>query len=118
MEHLLTPAEGGADLMVRVTPRASRSAISGLTVLADGRLALAVRIAAPPVDGAANAALIELLAGSLHLRRRAIRIMAGDGSRLKRVHLPASPADLLARLRTLGIAADSESDSKLFGVNL
>ena len=103
MEHLLMPAEGGADLMVRVTPRAARSGISGLATLADGRQALAVRIAAPPVEGAANAALVALLAASLHLRRSAIRIVAGDGSRLKRVHLPAPPAELLARLRAIGI---------------
>ena len=47
--------------------------------------ALVVRVAAPPVEGAANDALIEFLASSLGVPRRAIRIVSGERGRLKRV---------------------------------
>lgn len=67
---------------VRVQPRASRSEISGVH---DG--ALRVRLAAPPVDGAANEALIELLADLLHVAKRDVRIVAGATSRRKVVEV-------------------------------
>jgi uncharacterized protein len=69
-------------LSVRVIPRSPRSKI-------DGRRgdALLVRLAAPPVDGAANAALIELLAHEFERPRRDIRILAGHASRDKRVEI-------------------------------
>ena len=47
--------------------------------------ALLVRLAAPPVEGAANAALIELLAGALGVPRRAVALLSGDRSRDKRI---------------------------------
>jgi uncharacterized protein len=47
--------------------------------------ALLVRLAAPPVDGAANDALIAFLAGVLDLPRRSIRVVSGEKSRDKRV---------------------------------
>ena len=49
--------------------------------------ALLVRLAAAPVDGAANAELIEILARSLDLPRRRIEIVSGDRSRSKRVRV-------------------------------
>jgi len=53
--------------------------------LRDG--ALLVRLAAAPVDGAANAELIAVLAGALHLPKRSIEIVSGDRSRSKRVRI-------------------------------
>ena len=47
--------------------------------------ALVVRVAAPPVEGAANEALIDFLSASLRVPRRAIRIISGEHGRLKRV---------------------------------
>jgi len=73
---------GGLILAVYVRPRASRSAIEGVH---DG--ALAVRLAAPPVEGAANRALVELLARSLRVPRGAVRIEAGERGRRKRVRI-------------------------------
>ncbi|MDB5699250.1 MAG: hypothetical protein JWN69_2054, partial [Alphaproteobacteria bacterium] len=52
----------GVRLAVRVTPRARKSEIKGVILIEDGRPALAVRLAAPPVEGAANKALIALIA--------------------------------------------------------
>src|ERR1051325_7102669 len=75
-------AGGRVRLSVHVQPRASRSEIAG--VHGD---ALKVRLTAPPVDGAANDELIELLAKTFAIARREIRIVAGERSRSKIVEL-------------------------------
>jgi len=74
----------GSDVVidVRVIPRAARSQIAGRR---DD--ALLVRLNAPPVDGAANTALIELFAHVLGVPRRNIEIVAGQRSRTKRVRI-------------------------------
>jgi uncharacterized protein (TIGR00251 family) len=69
---------GGVRIEVRVTTRASRSEITGLH---DGRLA--VRLAAPPVDGEANEELVRLMASELGIPRASIRIVRGLRSRNK-----------------------------------
>jgi uncharacterized protein len=70
----------GLTFAVRVSPRAGRTAIAG--VRAAG---LAVRLAAAPVDGAANDALIALLAEAFDRPRRDVTIVSGHTSRNKRV---------------------------------
>jgi uncharacterized protein len=67
---------------VRVQPRASKTEVSGI----HGD-ALKIRLAAPPVDGAANAALIEFLSELFAVSRRAVMILAGESSRLKIVEI-------------------------------
>ena len=79
---------------MRVQPRASRSEIVGWR--ADG--ALSVRVAAPPVEGAANAALIAFLAETLCLRKADITIRSGETGRIKLLHLAGDSAILLKRL--------------------
>ena len=75
---------------VRVAPRASRSEIVGAH-----NDALRVRIAAPPVDGAANEELVRTLAAALKVSRSAIEITSGLNSRLKTVKATGiSPLDL------------------------
>jgi uncharacterized protein (TIGR00251 family) len=74
-------------LAIRLTPRARRDEIGALVDAGDGRSVLAVRIAAPPVEGAANKALIALLARTLAIPRSAVTIESGETSRLKRVRL-------------------------------
>jgi hypothetical protein len=79
---------------VRVIPRSPKSAITGLR--GD---ALLVRLNAPPVDGAANEALIELLAKAFGRPRRDIVLVAGEKSRDKRIAIEGlSEADFKARL--------------------
>lgn len=73
--------------MVRLTPRGGRDAAEGWAHDADGRPYLKVRVASPPVEGAANAALLVFLAKSLKVPRSAVRLVAGDTSRLKRLEL-------------------------------
>jgi len=70
-------------LRVRVQPRASRSEIVGWR--ADGTLS--VRVAAPPVEGRANAAVTALLAGALALRPSAVRVERGARGRDKLVQV-------------------------------
>ena len=65
---------------MRVIPRAARSRIDGMRAGA-----LLVRLAAPPVEGAANDALVTLLASTLGVPRRSVRLIAGERSRNKRV---------------------------------
>ena len=67
-------------LAVRVTPRSSRDAIEGV----DDAGQLQVRVTAPPADGAANAAVVRLLARTLGLPKRAVRLASGSTSRHKR----------------------------------
>ncbi|MCG9915433.1 MAG: DUF167 domain-containing protein [Phenylobacterium sp.] len=78
-------------LAVRLTPRGGRDAAQGWGQDHEGRVFLKVRIAAPPVDGAANAALIAFLAKALSRPRSDIRLAAGQTGRLKLVEI----ADLL-----------------------
>ncbi|GJD32056.1 hypothetical protein PMNALOAF_3321 [Methylobacterium adhaesivum] len=93
-----TSGPDGVRLAVRLTPRASRTGLDGLVIGADGRSAVQLRVAAPPVEGAANAALVAYLADALDLRRRDIRIVSGETARQKLVALAGDSADLTTRL--------------------
>lgn len=70
----------GVELDVRVIPRAGRTELAGTR-----QNALLVRLAAAPVDGAANDALVALLASALRVPRGSIRIVGGERGRQKRV---------------------------------
>jgi uncharacterized protein (TIGR00251 family) len=72
---------------VRVQPRAARSKVDGVHAGA-----LRVRLTAPPVDGAANEALVELLAERLGVPKRAITIVSGATSRTKLVEVEGMTA--------------------------
>lgn len=76
---------GGVRVLVRAQPRASRSAVVG--VIDDGRggVALKVAVAAPPVEGAANDAIVALLSDVLEVPRRAVAIARGETGRSKQV---------------------------------
>jgi uncharacterized protein (TIGR00251 family) len=82
---------------VRVTPRGSRNQVLGLR---DG--AVAIKLQAPPVDGAANAALVAYVAELVGLSRRAIHLVRGETSRSKWISADGLPA---AELRQRLLAA-------------
>ena len=84
----LTDTPAGAVLSLRIVPRAAKNAIQG--ELGD---ALKIRLCAPPVDGAANAALIEFLSDAFSLPRARVQLLAGATSRNKRVLLAGVPAN-------------------------
>jgi uncharacterized protein (TIGR00251 family) len=88
-------------LAVKVTPRASRTECIGIQPQADGRVALAVRVASPPVDGAANETLVAWLAKQLGVPRSMIAVRSGATGRLKLLRIEgdgAASSERLARL--------------------
>lgn len=89
----LRAARDGCTLTLHVVPNAARTACDGLH---DG--ALRVRLAALPVEGQANAALLAWLAGELGLARRALQLQRGGASRRKQVHIDAPAAQVAAWL--------------------
>lgn len=84
----ITEREGAITFLVRVTPRAKRNEIVGA---ADG--ALKVKLAAPPVEGAANEALIKFLAERLGVRAAQVEIISGRTARTKTVRVAGISAD-------------------------
>lgn len=88
------PSEG-ARIAVRVQPRASRDEVLGWR---DG--VLRVRVTAPPVEGAANVALVTLVAGALGVKPSAVRLLRGQTGRDKLVSVAGLTDDeVRARLR-------------------
>jgi uncharacterized protein (TIGR00251 family) len=90
--------EGGVRLALRLTPRASRDGVEGIMQDPEGRPLLKLRLAAPPVEGAANKALIAFLGKTLSLRKADITIRSGETSRTKIVHLCGEPQMILQNL--------------------
>ncbi len=86
----------GVELVVQVQPRASRTRVVGEH---DGRLK--VQLAAPPVDGEANAALIEFLADTLECRKSAVTLLDGETSRKKRLRIEGVSEETALRLLTV-----------------
>lgn len=82
---------------VRVVPRASRTEVVG-----EANGVLRIRLAAPPVDGAANEELVRVLARALRVSRSAVAITAGQTSRLKRVAVSGIAPDALLTLCQAG----------------
>jgi uncharacterized protein (TIGR00251 family) len=81
--------EGGAlTLELLIQPRASRTRVVGEH---DGRLK--VQLAAPPVDGEANAALVEFLAGALGVRKADVTLRRGEAGRRKTVRIAGVTAE-------------------------
>jgi len=93
-----TIAPDGIILALRASPKAGRDAIAGVVTADDGRDWLAVRLAAAPTDGAANEALVRLLAKALGVAKRDVTLASGASSRLKRLHISGDPAALAAAL--------------------
>lgn len=90
--------QGGVRLALRLTPRASRNGVDGVAADAEGRPILKLRLVAPPVEGAANEALIGFLAKTLSLRKADIAIRSGETSRVKILHLAGDSTAILQKL--------------------
>ena len=90
-------SSGAVSFAVRVAPRAARTEIAGEH---DG--ALKVRVAAPPVEGAANEELVRFLARHFGVPARDVEIVAGHSSKTKRVRLRGVTSGQLARLASSG----------------
>ncbi len=89
-------------LAVRLKPGAARDGVDGWDEDGAGRRILKVRVRARPVEGAANAALIDLLAGRLGLPPSAVTLECGGRGRLKRMRMRGVAAeDVVRRLTDL-----------------
>ena len=86
-------SDGAVAFAVRVVPRASRTEVVGEH---DG--ALKIRVAAPPVEGAANEELTRFLARQFGVPAREVEVISGHSSRAKRVRARGVTADQLRRL--------------------
>jgi uncharacterized protein len=87
---VIRDAPDGAILTVKVIPRAGKTAITGTR---DN--ALLIRLAAAPVDGAANATLLSLLADALGVPKRQVTILSGEKSRTKHVKVMGVTAEVV-----------------------
>jgi uncharacterized protein YggU (UPF0235/DUF167 family) len=91
---------------VRLTPRAARDEIRGT----DAAGALMVRVTAAPVDGAANEALVRLVARELDIGRNAVAIESGATARRKRIRVTLDAR--MVEARWPGIAIDDRARSR------
>jgi uncharacterized protein (TIGR00251 family) len=93
MADWLRIGDGKMTLTLHIQPGAKKTEVAGL--YGD---ALKIRLAAPPVDGKANAALIGFVAERLQLAKSAIHLKSGQTSRRKVLEVEAVPADAAQRL--------------------
>jgi len=91
----------GVSVTVRVTPRAHQDKIEGVRRLSNGQAILAVRVRALPQDGAANDAVVRILAKACGIPASAARVEAGAGARVKTILLRGDSASLLAAMAAL-----------------
>ncbi|MEW6718662.1 MAG: DUF167 domain-containing protein [Chloroflexota bacterium] len=92
-KYHLHDGKKGAALAIRVTPRAKRDEIA--EIKSDG--SIRIRLAAPPVEGQANEALIQFLSKVLGVPRSRIEIVAGERGRDKLVSIMDMPAEEVER---------------------
>ena len=72
-----SPAPGGVTVTVRLTPKGGRDSIDGVETMSDGRAVLKARVRAAPHEGAANDALVRLLAKALGVPPRGVEVTGG-----------------------------------------
>ena len=89
----------GVLLAVRVIPRSRTTGLGGTR-----RGALVVRLHAPPVDGAANAALVEFLASLLRVPRSSVQVRSGERGRLKQIAIAGVSVDAVRAAVSAGAA--------------
>ena len=89
----LTDTPAGAVLNLRIVPRAAKNAIQG-----PHGDALKIRLAAPPVDGKANAALLEFIADKLGLAKSDVSLKSGQTSRRKVVEVKEAGSEVALHL--------------------
>ena len=90
---MVIAAPGGVLIDLHVIPRAAKPGIAG-----SRNNALLVRLSTPPVDGAANAELVKVLADALGVSKRNVTVIAGERSRRKRVRVVGITVEDVNRL--------------------
>ncbi|MEH3040229.1 MAG: DUF167 domain-containing protein [Sphingomonas paucimobilis] len=89
----------GATLTIRATPKASKTTMTGVIALEGDATALGLRVAAPPVDGAANEEVVRFVAKALRVGRSAVTLVAGQTSRIKRLRIEGDSVAVERALR-------------------
>lgn len=85
-------------LTIKLTPKASKNAVSGWHTDTDGKLMLKASVTTVPEDGKANEALIKLLSKTLKLAKSSITIVSGDTNRIKTLEFNAKEEYVLSKL--------------------
>ena len=101
MKPAVTQTADGLLLAVHLQPRASKPGLGPLADGADGQQVVKARVSAPPTEGAANAALCELIAKQLGVPKSAVEIERGAASRHKMVRIRGAAAPLAAKMLAL-----------------
>jgi len=91
IEHSIR--DGRLMFKVQVVPRSSRSEVAG-----EHNGSLRVRVSSPPVEGAANKELTQVLAKAFNVSRSAVNIVSGQNSRLKQVSIEGASSSSLSEL--------------------
>ncbi len=91
----------GLRLTVRLTPRGGRDALGGVRRDQAGRAQLLARVSSPPVEGAANTALVKLVAKNLGVPNSAVVITSCKTARIKTLEVAGDPAILEQALEAL-----------------
>lgn len=98
LEKLLKSNPDGVSLTVRVSPKSHRDEIKNIVDLSFGRTGLAIRVCPPAADGAANEAVVRLLAGLFEVPSSSVEINSGTTSRVKTISVKGPPGLLQTRL--------------------
>ena len=93
-----TVTADGLLLAVRLTPKGGRDEVNGIETLSDGRAVLKARVRALPEDGAANAALVKLIAKVVGIAASRVTVQSGHTSRLKVLKIEGDGADIAAMI--------------------
>lgn len=96
MDDIIQADATGVTLWVRVSPRSSKNGVAGVI---EG--AVKITLTAPPVDGAANAMLIETLAKLCKIPKSNISIISGQTARQKRVRLAGADLEQVKKALNL-----------------
>jgi len=85
----------GVRLAVRLSPRASRDEVTGMTRDADDRLWIDARVRALPDKGKANTAVEKLIAGEIGVAKTSVSVISGSTNRNKILHIEGDPGELM-----------------------
>ena len=97
-EGLLSVTRDGVRVAIRLSPRAKTNRLLNVVTMAEGRCAIKASVTAPPRDGRANEALLQLLSQAWRLPRSSLAVVAGAAARDKTVSITGDPHELFTEL--------------------